>query len=77
MEKAKDIWKNKLREARKPLFTELDLAFMKAIERNQDTTEIAQKKQALRDVTDHPDIEAATTTEELKAVWPEVLEEPK
>jgi hypothetical protein len=36
--------------------------------------EIAAKKQALRDVTADPAIDAATTPDELKAVRPDVLE---
>lgn len=34
---------------------------------------IAAKKQALRDVTADPAIEAALTPEALKAAWPEAL----
>jgi hypothetical protein len=32
--------------------------------------DVSRAKQALRDVTDDPEIEAATTPEALKAVWP-------
>ena len=35
----------------------------------------AERKQQLRDVTADPAIDAATTPDELKAVWPEALEE--
>jgi hypothetical protein len=34
---------------------------------------IAALKQALRDVTDTPEIEASTTSDELKLVWPAIL----
>jgi len=71
--KAKAIWKDKWREARKPILESLDIEFMKAVEA-ADTTkqaEIALKKQALRDVT-LTEI-AGNTPEEIKAVWPSVL----
>lgn len=75
MPKAREIWKNKLREARKPKLEALDVEAMRAVEDgdNAKTREVKQKKQALRDVTVDPRIEAAQTYEELKAVWPEVL----
>jgi len=73
MEKARDIHRNALRQAREPKFKDLDIAYMVAVERGQDTTEIVAKKQALRDVTKDPAIEAAQTTDELKAVWPDIL----
>ena len=72
-DKAKAIWKDKWREARKPLLTSLDIEFMKAVE-SADTdkqAEIALKKQALRDVT-NTEING-NTPEEIKAVWPDAL----
>ena len=71
--KAKAIWKDKWREARKPLLASLDIEFMKAVE-SADTekqAEIASKKQALRDVTQTEIV--GNTPEEIKAVWPSVL----
>jgi len=71
--KAKAIWKDKWREARKPLLASLDIEFMKAVE-SSDTTkqaEIASKKQALRDVTQTEIV--GNTPEEIKSVWPSVL----
>jgi len=70
MDLAKDIWRDKIREKRKPELEALDTQFMKAMETGADTTEIVAKKQALRDAPAHPDIDAATTPEELKAVQP-------
>ena len=72
-DKAKAIWKDKWREARKPLLASLDIEFMKAVETaNTDKqAEIALKKQALRDVTQTEII--GNTPEEIKAVWPSVL----
>jgi len=72
-DKAKAIWKDKWRAARKPLLASLDIEFMKAVE-SADTakqTEIASKKQALRDVTQTEIV--GNTPEEIKAVWPSVL----
>lgn len=72
-DKAKAIWKDKWREARKPILASLDVEFMKAVESGDSSkqAEIAAKKQALRDVTLTPI--NGTTPEEIKAVWPEVL----
>jgi hypothetical protein len=72
-DKAKAIWKDKWREARKPLLASLDIEFMKAVE-TADTdkqAEIASKKQALRDVTQTEIV--GNTPEEIKAAWPSVL----
>jgi len=72
-DKAKAIWKDKWREARKPLLASLDIEFMKAVE-SADTgkqAEISAQKQALRDVTKTEIV--GNTPEEIKAVWPSVL----
>jgi len=72
-DKAKAIWKNKWRDARRPLLASLDIEFMKAIELGQfdKQADIGAKKQALRDVTtiDIP----GNTAEEIKSVWPSIL----
>jgi hypothetical protein len=73
MEKARDIHRAKMREAREPLFAALDISYQRATETGADTSVIVAKKQALRDVTADPAIESAQTTEELKSVWPEIL----
>ena len=70
MTKAKDIWRDKIRLARKPELAKLDTAFMKAQETGADTTAIVAQKQALRDAPAHADIDAATTPDELTAVQP-------
>jgi hypothetical protein len=73
LDKAKAIWKDKWREARKPKLEALDLAYMRATE-TKDNAEIARiiaEKQELRDVTDTPI--SGTTPEEIKAIWPEIL----
>jgi hypothetical protein len=73
IDKAKAIWKDKWREARKSKLSALDVEFMRAVEAGNSSkqAEIATQKQALRDVTLTP-IEG-NTPEEIKAVWPEIL----
>lgn len=70
MTKAKNVWRDKLREARKEPLAALDTTYMKALETGADTTQIVADKQALRDAPAHADIDAATTPDELKAVQP-------
>lgn len=74
---AKEIKCTQLRNARAPLLKEADVAFSKALESGDKAAQaaVAATKQALRDVTDDPAIEAATTIEELRAVQPAVLKE--
>ena len=69
MAKAKEIHKNNIREARTDKFNELDVEFTKALEIGSDTTEIKNKKQALRDAPADSAINSANTTDELKAQW--------
>ena len=69
MAKAKEIHKNKIREARTDKFNELDVEFTKALENGSDTTEIKNKKQALRDAPAASAIDDATNVTELKAQW--------
>lgn len=75
MPKARDIWRKKMRVVRKPKIEALDVEMMRAVGKrdNKAMDDVEKRKQALRDVTDYPAIEAAQTPEELKAVWPEVL----
>ena len=73
MTSAKEIHKNNLRTARKPLLDALDVDYMKALETGGDASAIAAEKQKLRDVTADSRIEAATTPEELKALTLDAL----
>lgn len=75
MPKAREIQRERLRRMRAPLLEELDVDYMKAGELGNDAAQglITTKKQALRDVTADPAIEAAQTPEELKAVVPGAL----
>jgi len=76
MTKARKIKRESLREERKPLLEKLDVDFMRAQEQNDSerAEQIAEKKQLLRDVTKAPEIEAASTPEELKAFRPEIFD---
>jgi len=68
LNKAKEIFADKIREARTPLLAALDTDYMKALEQGADTAAIVASKQALRDAPTAGD--AATTIAELKAAWP-------
>ena len=70
MPKARDIWRDKIRTARKEPLEALDTAFMKALEAGADTTQIVADKQALRDAPALASIDAATTPDELKVIQP-------
>ncbi len=72
MTKAKEIWRNKIRETRIEKFKTLDEQYMRADEIGDTGAKAAvvAKKNILRDAPNDPAIAAATTTEELKKVWP-------
>lgn len=69
MAKAREIHKNKIREARTPLLEALDIEFQKAQETSASTTDIVAKKQALRDAPADSEITSAADTNALKAQW--------
>jgi len=69
MESARSIFKDKVREARKPLLETKDVELMKALETGADTTAIAAAKNALRDAPANAAIASASTITELKAAW--------
>jgi hypothetical protein len=75
MSKARDLHRDRLRRLRAPKLAALDVAFIRAMETNDSgrLKDIAAQKQALRDVTADPRIDAAATPEALSAVVPEVL----
>lgn len=70
MNKARLIWKDKLRADRKPLLENLDVQYMRALEagNTEAVSIIVNKKQYLRDITDDERIENATNIDELKEV---------
>ena len=70
MAAAKDIWRDKIRQARVEPLAALDTAFMKALEAGASTTQIVADKQTLRDAPALASIEGATTPTELTEIQP-------
>ena len=75
MNKARDIHRDKIRQARTAMFNTADVAYMRALETKDDlaAAQAAAVKQLLRNAPADPAIESAATPEELKAVWNESL----
>lgn len=71
IQKARNIWKDVIRAYRTDALLKLDADFMKAQETNADTTQIVADKQTLRDLP--AVVDTATTTDEIKAVWNDML----
>lgn len=68
MDKARDIQRDRLRDAREPMLAALDIAYVQADEAGdaKAKADIAAQKQVLRDVTKDAAIDAATSVEGLK-----------
>jgi hypothetical protein len=73
--KCRELHRQKLREMRAPLLADLDVSYMRADESGDQLAkeEIKAKKQALRDVTADPRIDAAASIDDLKNAIPRVL----
>ena len=71
MTKAKEIFKAKIREVRKPLLEAEDVVYMKAMEADDASAKTASvnKKKALRDAPAAKAITDADTIDKLKAAW--------
>ena len=69
IEKAKELHKVKIREARVDKFAELDVEYQRATETSADTSAIVAKKQALRDAPAASGIATAVNTTDLKSQW--------
>ena len=71
MTAAKVIFKDKIREVRKPLLEAEDVAYMKALEADDASAKTASvnKKKALRDAPSATAIDNADTVAKLKAAW--------
>jgi hypothetical protein len=71
MTKAKAIFKDKIRETRKPLLDAEDVVYMKALEASDSSAQAASiaKKKKLRDAPAATAIENADTIAKLKAAW--------
>lgn len=74
IEKAKQIWLDKFRIARKPILEQLDVDFMRALEKGDTNLQktISSKKQLLRDITK---TKLPDSLEGIKNAWPEILGE--
>ena len=68
---SKVIFKNKIREIRKPLLEAEDVVYMKALEADDASAKTASvnKKKALRDAPANSAITNADTIAKLKAAW--------
>ena len=68
---AKTIFKNKIRDVRKPLLEAQDVLYMKAIEDGDSSAQstVATKKKELRDAPAASAITNADTITKLKAAW--------
>lgn len=75
MVKARNIWRNILRRMREPKLQELDLQYQLALEAGDEEAkaDIITKKNILRDCTANPDIETATSLNDLRRTLPELL----
>ena len=71
MTAAKVIFKDKIREVRKPLLEAEDVTYMKALEADDASAKTASvaKKKALRDAPAAKAIDDADTIAKLKAAW--------
>ena len=71
MTAAKVIFKDKIREVRKPLLDAEDVAYMKAMEADDASAKTASvnKKKALRYAPANSAIDSADTIAKLKAAW--------
>lgn len=68
---AKELFKDKIREVRKPLLEAEDTAYMKALEADDNTAKQASaaKKTKLRDAPAASAISSADSIDALKAAW--------
>jgi hypothetical protein len=71
--KAKEVWKNKIRNCRTSVLAKLDVDFIKAQEQGTDTSSIVATKQLLRDLPQQ--VDSARTLDEIKAVWNNMLKD--
>ena len=69
--KAKEVWKDKIRNARKSALEKLDIDFIKAQEQGNDIASIVATKQLLRDLPSQ--VDTANSITEIKAVWNNLL----
>jgi len=68
MTKAREIYRDKLRQERGPLLEALDVQYMRAMEEGSETAAIIAEKKRLRGVTSDKAIDEADTAEQLEAL---------
>ncbi|WP_298165141.1 hypothetical protein [Novosphingobium sp.] len=75
MDKAREIWRGAIREARAPKLAALDVAWQRASEdgREDAKAKIVAAKQLLRDLPEDAAIAKAKSIADLRAFWPDVL----
>lgn len=75
MGKAREIHRARMRVARAPKLCALDVAYLRSDEQGDaaEKQRVIVAKQALRDVVSDPAIESASTPEDLKMIWPDML----
>lgn len=66
LEKAKEVTKQRLRQERKTLLAEQDIAFQRALETGANTEAIVKEKNRLRDLTKL--VDQCTTLDELRKI---------
>ena len=69
IEKAKQIFIEKIRRFREDELPKLDIQYMRTLESGGDTIEIVAKKQQLRDLPDM-DLSDVTNLTQLRGKWP-------
>lgn len=69
IERAKQIFIEKIRRFREDELPKLDIQYMRALELGTSTTEIVAKKQQLRNLP-NMDLSDVTNLTQLKAKWP-------
>jgi LEA14-like dessication related protein len=75
MEKAREIWTEKIRAARDKALEDLDVPYMRAmeVEDKRMMQKISNTKQALRILPKNLDLSLYTNPQALKAYWPKEL----
>lgn len=75
LDKAKEVWRKRIRAAREPKLKLLDIKYFEALEKGDSTEkeEIIAKKKALRDITSSPLLGDAKSVQEIMAFWPTEL----
>ena len=69
-----ELQKNRWRQKRKDIFSELDIQFIRAIEEDDDAKkqEVISQKNILRNITE---IEMPNTLDEILNFWPDILKD--